>query len=104
MQVILLSIPIILTVATLYVSRAINVWAVDKRFSNLILTGRIVVEAVEQTWKGIPSEDKLKKAIELMRKMGIDGTDEQLTTIIESTVKHLTGIKLINTHKEKTTD
>ena len=104
MQVVLLSIPLILTVATFYVSKAINVWQEGKDLSNLILIGQIVVKSVEQTWNGISSELKLKKAIELMRKMGIDGTDEQLTTIIESTVKHLTSIKLINTDKEKTTD
>ncbi len=98
-QVVLLSIPIILTVATFYISKAINVWQEGKDLSNLILIGQIVVKSVEQTWNGISSELKLKKAIDLLRKMGIDGTDEQLEAIIEATVQGLTANKIINTHK-----
>ena len=67
--------------------------------SNLILNGEIVVQAVEKLWNGIPSNLKKEKAIDLLKKMGIDGTDEQLEAIIEAAVQSLTANKIINTHK-----
>ena len=98
-QVIILSIPLILTVATFYITKAINVYVDKEMLSNLILNGEIVVQAVEKLWNGIPSNLKKEKAIDLLKKMGIDGTDEQLEAIIEAAVQSLTANKIINTHK-----
>lgn len=98
-QIIILAIPLILTVATFYITKAINVYVDKEMLSNLILNGEIVVQAVEKLWNGIPGDLKKKKAIDLLRKMGIDGTDEQLEAIIEATVQGLTANKIINTNK-----
>ena len=98
-DVVMLSIPLILTVAVFYIKQGINAYVDKETLANLILNGEIVVQAVEKLWSGIPGDLKKKKAIDLLRKMGIDGTDEQLEAIIEATVQGLTANKIINTHK-----
>ncbi len=98
-DVVMLSMPLILTVAVFYIKQGINAYVDKEMLSNLILNGEIVVQAVEKLWNGIPSESKKEKAIDLLRKMGIDGTDEQLEAVIEATVQGLTANKIINTHK-----
>lgn len=82
-------VPVFITLLAYYTSRYINILKDKEEFSKAILVANMVVKAVEQVYRDIPSEKKKEKALLLIERMGVTMSLAQLEVLIESAVKEL---------------